>query len=132
MDATQALLPIIFQDRRPFDFKALDDLDNEHTFTNNEFLFGTDGRCNVGYGFWQTAVGSKAALTTANYEAAVSAMLGLTKSNGEPLGVSPTLLVVGKGNRAAAKKLIEAVNNDAGASNIYYKDVDVLVSPYVK
>ncbi|ENI5904657.1 TPA: Mu-like prophage major head subunit gpT family protein [Citrobacter freundii] len=132
VDATQALLPIIFQNRRPFDFKALDDLDNEHTFTNNEFLFGTDGRCNVGYGFWQTAVGSKAALTTENYEAAVSAMLSLTKSNGEPLGVSPTLLVVGKGNRAAAKKLIEAVNNDAGASNIYYKDVDVLVSPYVK
>ncbi|MDT7411740.1 Mu-like prophage major head subunit gpT family protein [Citrobacter freundii] len=49
-----------------------------------------------------------------------------------PTARSPTLLVVGKGNRAAAKKLIEAVNNDAGASNIYYKDVDVLVSPYVK
>lgn len=132
IDATQALLPVIFQDRRPFDFKALDDLNSEQVMLNNEFIFGTDGRCNVGYGFWQTAVGSKAPLTVANYEAATSAMLGLTKSNGEPLGVSPTLLVVGKNNRSAAKKLIEAINNDAGASNIYYKDVDLLVTPYVK
>lgn len=132
IDATQALLPVIFQDRRPFDFKALDDLNSEQVMLNNEFIFGTDGRCNVGYGFWQTAVGSKAPLTVANYEAATSAMLGLTKSNGEPLGVSPTLLVVGKNNRSAAKKLIEAINNEAGASNIYYKDVDLLVTPYVK
>lgn len=132
IDASQALLPIIFQDRRPFDFKALDDLNSEHVILNNEFVFGTDGRCNVGYGFWQTAVGSKDTLNVHNYELAYQAMQGITNSGGKPLGVTPTLLVVGKSNRSAAKGLIEAVNSANGASNIYYKDVDVLVSPYVK
>lgn len=132
VDATQALLPIIFQDRRPFDFKALDDLNSEHVILNNEFIFGTDGRCNVGYGFWQTAVGSKAPLNVQNYELAYKAMQGITNSAGKSLGLTPTLLVVGKNNRSAAKGLIEAINSASGASNIYYKDVDVLVSPYVK
>ena len=77
-------------------------------------------------------MGSKAALNKANYEAAVSAMMGITDSNGEPLGMNPTLLVVGKNNRGAAKALIEAVTADGGGSNIYYNDVDLLVSPYVK
>ena len=132
VDATQALLPIIFQDRRPFDFKALDDLNSEHVILNNEFIFGTDGRCNVGYGFWQTSVGSKAPLNVQNYELAYKAMQGITNSAGKSLGLTPTLLVVGKNNRSAAKGLIEAINSASGASNIYYKDVDVLVSPYVK
>lgn len=132
VDATQALLPIIFQERRPFNFMALDDLNSEQVFKYNKFSFGTDGRCNVGYGFWQTAVGSKAALTVDNYEAATEKMHGFTTSKGDPLGVSPTLLVTGKRNRSAAKKLIEAVNNSSGASNIYYKDVDLLISPYIK
>lgn len=131
IDASQALLPIIFQDRRPFDFKALDDLNSEHVFNNNEFLFGTDGRCNVGYGFWQTAVGSKDALNKDNYEAAVKLMQGQKQSNGDPLGVSPTLLVVGKENRANAKWLIETLLGANGSSNIYYKDVEVLTSLYV-
>lgn len=132
IDATHALLPIIYQERRPFNFIALDDLTSERVFLQNEFAYGTDGRSNVGFGFWQTCVGSKAALNKANYEAAVSAMMGITDSNGEPLGMNPTLLVVGKNNRGAAKALIEAVTADGGGSNIYYKDVDLLVSPYVK
>lgn len=131
IDATHALLPIIYQERRPFNFIALDDLTSERVFLQNEFAYGTDGRSNVGFGFWQTCVGSKAALNKANYEAAVSAMMGITDSNGEPLGMNPTLLVVGKNNRGAAKALIEAVTADGGGSNIYYKDVDLLVSPYV-
>lgn len=132
IDASQALLPIIFQDRRPFNFTALDDLNSEHVFKNNEFAFGTDGRCNVGYGFWQTAVGCKDELNEDNYNAAVKLMQGQKKSNGDPLGVSPTLLVTGKENRAAAKWLIESLLGAGGASNIYYKDVDVITSLYVK
>lgn len=101
-------------------------------FLQNEFAYGTDGRSNVGFGFWQTCVGSKAPLNKANYEAAVSAMMGITSSKGEPLGMTPTLLVVGKNNRGAAKSLIEAITADGGGSNIYYKDVELLISPYVK
>lgn len=132
VDSTQALLPVIYQDRRPFNFTELDDLNSEQVFKNNKFAFGTDGRCNAGFGFWQVAVGSKAPLTQENYEKAVELLQSVTRTNGEPLGMEPSLLVVGKKNRAAAKGLIEAVNNASGASNIYYKDVDLLISPYVK
>ncbi|KFB96089.1 phage major capsid protein, partial [Trabulsiella guamensis ATCC 49490] len=124
--------PIIYQERRPFNFVAIDDLTSERVFLQNEFAYGTDGRSNVGFGFWQTCVGSKAALTRANYEAAVSAMMGIPNSNGDPLGMNPTLLVVGKNNRGAAKALIEAITADGGGSNIYYKDVELLISPFVK
>lgn len=75
----------VHQERRPFNFIALDDLTSERVFLQNEFAYGTDGRSNVGFGFWQTCAGSKAPLNKANYEAAVSAMMGITSSKGEPL-----------------------------------------------
>lgn len=131
IDGSQVLKPIIFQNRRDFDFKALDDLDNEHTFKNNEFLFGVDGRSNAGFGFWQTAVGSRAPLNVANYEKAVEILQGMKKDNGTPLGINPTTMVVGKANRAAAKKIIDALLVNGGDSNIYYKDVEIVNSPFV-
>lgn len=131
IDESQVLKPILFQNRRPFKFVSLDDLDNPHTLLNNEFIYGVDGRCNVGFGFWQTAVGSRAPLTTANYEKAVDLLLGMVRDDGEPLGINPTTLVVGRKNRAAAKKIIDAMLVDGGDSNIYYKDVDIVSSPFI-
>ncbi|ENZ4813139.1 Mu-like prophage major head subunit gpT family protein, partial [Klebsiella pneumoniae] len=123
--------PILYQKRRAFNFQALDDLSSEHTFKNNEFLYGVDGRCNVGFGFWQTACGSRAPLTVANYEAAVKALQGMKRDSGSPLGIRPTTLVVGPNNRAAAKKIIDAMLVDGGNSNIYYKDVEIVDSPFI-
>ncbi|EMB2530050.1 Mu-like prophage major head subunit gpT family protein [Klebsiella pneumoniae] len=131
IDESQVLKPILFQNRRPFKFVSLDDLDNPHTLLNNEFIYGVDGRCNVGFGFWQTAVGSRAPLTTANYEKAVDLLLGMVRDDGEPLGINPTTLVVGRKNRAAAKKIIDAMLIDGGDSNVYYKDVDIVNSPFI-
>ncbi|MBR7459741.1 Mu-like prophage major head subunit gpT family protein, partial [Klebsiella quasipneumoniae] len=101
------------------------------TFKNNEFLYGVDGRCNVGFGFWQTACGSRAPLTVANYEAAVKVLQGMKCDSGSPLGIRPTTLVVGPKNRAAAKKIIDAMLVDGGNSNIYYKDVEIVDSPFI-
>lgn len=131
IDERQVLKPILYQKRRDFDFHALDDLNNEHVFKNNEFLFGVDGRCNVGFGFWQTAVGSRAPLTAANYEKAVKVLQGMKRSSGAPLGIRPTTLIVGSQNRAAAKKVIDAMLVDGGNSNIYYKDVEIVDSPFI-
>lgn len=131
IDESQVLKPILFQNRRPFKFVSLDDLDNPHTLLNNEFIYGVDGRCNVGFGFWQTAVGSRAPLTTANYEKAVELLQGMVRDDGEPLGITPTTLVVGRKNRAAAKKIIDAMLVDGGDSNIYYKDVEIINSPFI-
>ncbi|WP_339097216.1 Mu-like prophage major head subunit gpT family protein [Pectobacterium brasiliense] len=131
IDESQVLKPILYQNRRPFKFTSLDDLNNEHTFKNNEFLYGVDGRSNVGFGFWQTAVGSRAPLTVANYEKAVDILSGMKRDDGEPLGITPTTLVVGRQNRAAAKRIIDAMLIDGGDSNIYYKDVEILNSPFI-
>ncbi|CAM7890274.1 Bacteriophage Mu GpT domain-containing protein [Citrobacter freundii] len=131
IDESQVLKPILYQNRRDFNFQSLDDLSNEHTFKNNEFLFGVDGRSNVGFGFWQTAVGSRAPLTTANYEKAVEVLQGMKRDSGAPLGIRPTTLVVGSKNRAAAKKVIDAMLVDGGNSNIYYKDVEIVDSPFI-
>ena len=131
IDESQVLKPILYQNRRPFKFVSLDDLDNPHTVLNNEFIYGVDGRCNVGFGFWQTAVGSRAPLTVANYEKAVDLLLGMKRDDGEPLGINPTTLVVGRKNRAAAKKIIDAMLVDGGDSNIYYKDVEIVNSPFI-
>lgn len=131
IDETQILKPIIYQNRRDFNFVSLDDLTNPHTFLNNEFLYGVDGRSNVGFGFWQTAVASRAPLTVANYEKAVEIIQGMKRDDGEPLGVSPTTLVVGRKNRAPAKKVIDAMLVDGGDSNIYYKDVEIVNSPFI-
>lgn len=131
IDESQVLKPILYQKRRPFDFHSLDDLDSEHTFKNNEFLFGVDGRCNVGFGFWQTACGSRAPLTVANYEKAVEVLQGMQRDSGEPLGINPTTLIVGRKNRAAAKRIIDAMLVEGGDSNIYYKDVEIINSPFI-
>lgn len=130
LDNTQILLPIIFQNRRPFVFKNMNP-NEEYTWFNNYLAAGVDGRCNVGFGFPQTAIGSKAELTSANYEAAKTQLGQFTKSDGTPLGTKATTLVVGPGNEAAAKKLISRMLIDGGDSNIYYNDVDIVVSPYI-
>ncbi|EQB4447055.1 Mu-like prophage major head subunit gpT family protein [Pluralibacter gergoviae] len=131
IDESQVLKPILYQDRRAFDFKSLDDLNSEHTFLQNEFLFGVDGRSNVGFGFWQTAVASRAPLNAANYEAAVKVLQGMKRDSGLPLGIRPTTLVVGPNNRAPAKRVIDAMLVDGGNSNIYYKDVEIVDSPFI-
>lgn len=131
IDESQVLKPILYQKRREFDFKSLDDLNSEHTFLQNEYLYGVDGRCNVGFGFWQTAAGSRAPLTTDNYEAAVKVLQGMKRDSGDPLGIRPTTLVVGPNNRAAAKKIIDAMLINGGDSNIYYKDVDIVDTPFI-
>ena len=130
IDDTKVLKPIVYQERRPFVFKNMNPTE-EYTWFNNKYAAGVDGRCNVGFSFPQLAIGSKAALTEANYEQA-KVMLGkMKKSNGTPIGTRATKIVVGPSNEAAAKKLIELMLVKGGDSNLYYKDVEIVVSPFV-
>lgn len=131
LDNTRALKPLIFQERKKPEFVSMTKIDDEAVFTAKEFRYGTDTRAAAGYGFPQLAFGSKAALTKANYEAAYEAMTSRKTEDGRPLKVRPSIIVVGPGNRAAAKALFEAQLTGGGDSNVYYKDVEVLVSPWV-
>lgn len=130
LDTSKVIKPIIYQLRRPFAFKNMNP-NEEYTWFNNKMAAGTDGRCNVGFGLPQTAIGSRAALTKENYEKAIEMLGTMKKSSGVPLGTRPTTLVVGYKNRAAAKALIDMMLVAGGDTNIYYKDVEIVVSPYV-
>lgn len=77
-------------------------------------------------------------LTKENFEAAVLAMETMTDYKGEPLGVSPTVLVVGPQLRAKARELILTPNyvDNSGAapvvlSNPNLNAVEVVVDPYL-
>lgn len=54
----QFLKPLIFQKRRDMKLTAKTKLEDDNVFLRDEYLWGVDGRSNVGYGFWQMAYGS--------------------------------------------------------------------------
>lgn len=131
LDTRRALKPLIFQERKKPEFVAMTKIDDEAVFTAKEYRYGVDSRCAVGFGFWQLAFGSKAPLTAENYEAAFQAMTSQRNEDGKVLNVRPTHIVVGPGNRAAAKKLFDSMLVGGGDTNTNYKDVEIIEAPWV-
>lgn len=133
LDTSRALKPFIFQKRRAFDFVTKDNpKTSDHVFNRNEYVYGSEGRCNVGFGFWQMAFGSKQALTKANFRAARTAMMKNTGDYGRPLGIMPTLLVVGPSNGDAARDTILAERDAARATNTDRNLVKILETPWLE
>jgi phage major head subunit gpT-like protein len=132
LDTSRPLKPFIYQKRKDYNLTSKTNAaDSDHVYMLDEYLYGVDARGNWGFGFWQQAFASKADLTDANFDSAVQAMMSFKSNKGRPLGINPTLLVVGPSNRAAAKKVIEAENKAQGESNTNYKAVQVLVVPWL-
>lgn len=131
IDDTRALKPIIWQERKAPQFVAKDMPSDDNVFSRKQFLYGVDSRCNVGFGFWQFAFGSKAALTADNYELARAAMLGMKGDFGRPLGVRPTLLVVPPSLEGAALEILNAERNAAGATNVWRGTAKMEVVPWL-
>lgn len=134
LDTRRPLRPLIFQRRRDYAFTAMTRLDDEVVFNRSEFRYGIDARLNVGFGFWQQAYGSKATLTSANFNSVYAAMMGFKSEHGRPLGIRPNLLVVGPSNRASALQVIKAEQVSDGTTtvtNINREAVDVLVVPWL-
>lgn len=108
LDLSLPLKPFIFQKRRDYNFVAKEDAKtSDEVFMHDKYVYGSDARVSAGYGFWQMAFGSKAALTPENLRAAWTAMTSFKSDNGTPLGIKPTHLVVGNGNFFAAKDILE-------------------------
>lgn len=129
LDCSQALKPILLQERQAPTFDMVTDQTDSHVFKTGEYLMGGEARAAAGYTYPQLAHRSTATLNAANYEAARTAMGALVDDEGEPLGVRPTHLVVGTSNLSAAKTLIEAATLANGAANIWFKDVVVVEAP---
>lgn len=131
LDTSRAIKPVIYQQRRAPELQAMDDLNDEGVFTNNEFRFGASIRSNVGLGFWQMAVQSQATLNPAGYKAARDMIGSFTADGGRPLGTRGTLLVVGQSNESAAWEVVKAERDANGATNIYQNTCEVLVTPWL-
>lgn len=131
LDTRRPLKPLIYQERKKAQFVAMDKDTDANVFTRAEYLYGVDNRCNVGFGFWQMAFGSKDTLDNANFEAAYDAMGAFKSDHGKPLGIKPTLLVVGPSNGSAARKIVEAQLINGGDSNTNFKRVELLECPWL-
>lgn len=131
LDTTKFVKPLIFQERKGYNFVAKDNPEDDNVFKNKEFVYGVDARCNVGFGLWQLIYGSKQTLDATNYKAARAAMLGFKGDGGKPLNVTPNLLVVGPANEGAAKEITVAERAANGATNIHRGTAEVLVVPWL-
>jgi phage major head subunit gpT-like protein len=125
------LKPIIYQNRQDFAFVALDRPEDPNVFMKKELLYGVDGRANVGYGFWQMAVGSQQTLDATGFKAARQLMTNLLGDGGKPLGLMPDTLVIPPSlqDNAEATLLVQRLAD--GGDNPLYKAVDIVVSPYL-
>jgi phage major head subunit gpT-like protein len=131
LDTTRALKPLIYQERRAFDLVGLDDPKDPNVFWRAEYVYGVDGRSAAGYGFWQMAFASKAALSAENYEAARSAMGSLKDDEGKPLGIRPNLLVVPPSLEGAGRRLLKSTLVNGGESNEWEGSAELLVVPHL-
>lgn len=131
LDTTRGLKPLIYQERRPFDFVALDKSTDEGVVMRKEYVYGVDGRANAGYGFWQQAYGSKADLSAANYAAARAAMMGLRGDDGSPLRIRPNLLVCGPAREAEARALLLNEQIAGGGTNPWRGTAELLVTGFL-
>ena len=129
LDTRRPLKPLIYQKRQDYNLITPNAVIEAELFHRKKFIYGCDGRGNVGFGFWQQIWGSQDTLNATNFDAAVAAMMLFESEEGRTLGISPNILVVGPSNRAAARALIENEKNASGATNTNYKEVDLLVVP---
>ena len=125
------LKPIILQKRKDFQFVSKTEPTDDHVFMNKEFLYGSDARGNVGYGFWQQCWGSKQTLDAAHYAAARAALSGMKGDHGRPLGLVPNTLVVGPSNESAGRKLLNSENATGGETNEWKGTATLVVVPWL-
>lgn len=132
VDDTRALKPLLFQERKPFSNLIRKDQEtDDNVFFKKEFVYGIDGRCQVGFGFWQMAWGSKQTLDATHYEAARVGLGSLKADNGNPLAINPRVLIVPPSLEGAAREIVGNQYNAAGGSNKWYGTAEVLVVPYL-
>ena len=129
LDTSRPIKPIIWQERIRPEFQSVTSSSDYNVFTTDKYAFGTRARGNAGFSFWQLAFASKDTLTEASFESLVDRMIAQKNSEGRPLRVRPTLLVVPVSMRGAAEKILFRKYLDNGEENTNYKAVDLLVSP---
>lgn len=130
LDCSQALKPVIYQERLPFELTQITEATDENVFFKDKFIYGARGRSNAGYGLWQLASASKDTLSADNYSAARTAMQSIKSDSGKPLGITPTHLVVPPSLERDARRLLKALH-DQGGTNEWAGSAELIVTPFV-
>ncbi len=130
LDTSRIVKPLIWQEREGYDFQSLDDIGERDVFMRDKFLYGIRARVNCGFGLWQLAFASKAALTPENFATARAAMMEFRGDRGHLLGVLPNLLIVPPALEAAGRQLLMA-DTISGSSNIWRGSAELLMTHYV-
>lgn len=123
--------PIVWTNRKPWTFQAKDNVTDDNVFMKKEFLYGTDARYNVGYGFPQMAWGSKQTLDAAAYATARAGIMGMKGDFGRPLGLVPDLLIVPPSLESAARKIVNSEYGAGGVTNEWKDTAELLVVPWL-
>jgi phage major head subunit gpT-like protein len=131
LDLSKAMKPFIFQNRQKPRFVSKVDPKDDHVFFRDEYVYGVDSRNAFGFGFWQLAFGSRAALDEANFEAAYDAMIRMKGDYGQPLGIKPTHLLTSPANRSAAETILKKLNKAGGESNLNFERVQLAISSFL-
>lgn len=132
IDDSRPLKPLIYQERKKFtNLIRMDKEDDANVFTKREYQYGIDGRCQVGFGFWQMAWGSKQPLDAAHYEAARVGLGEMKGDYGRPLAIRPKLLIVPPSLEGAARTIVGNQLTTGGETNKWYNTAEVLVCPWL-
>lgn len=132
LDTSRMIRPLIYQERRPLgQLVKKDRPEDDNVFLEDEYIYGSDGRCNAGYGLWQMAFGSKATLNAENYSLARAAMSSLKGDAGRPLNILPNILVCGPALEEAARKLLNSELISGGESNPWKGTAELIVTSWV-
>lgn len=133
LDVSRVIKPLITQVRKDFgQIVSKDKPTDDNVFDRNEYLYGTDARYNVGFGFWQMAWGSRQALTAATFELAITSMQSMKGDYGRPLGlgVNP-LLCVPPVLQKSARQVVASQLINGGETNPWAGTAEVLVVPWL-
>lgn len=131
MDLSRAIKPLIFQNRRTYDFRAITNLNDAQVFMNDKFLFGVDARVNAGPGLWQLIVRSKQTFNAANYEAARKRLEELKGDYERPLGLRHTHTMIPNGLEGAARKVIVNSLATGGETNEWAGSSALIKNPWL-
>lgn len=127
IDASKPIKPWLWWTRVAPTLRPKTSPDDDNVFWRDQLIWGARARGGAGYGMWQYAFKSKAALTPANLEAAEQTMRDRQDDVGETLDVIPTILLIPRQLRWDARRILgpSTIN---GSDNIYKDEWRVIVS----
>ena len=131
MDLSRMIRPLVFQRRRPYDFRAITDLNDHQVFMTDKFLFGVDARVNAGPGLWQLIVRSNETFNAANYEIARKRLQELKGDYERPLGLRHTHTMVPQNLEGPARKVITNSLATGGETNEWANTSTLILNPWL-